>query len=203
MAYDENEQEIQEAFEEYQKRREVETKPSPKNILANVPRGALILLFAGALILFYLVFIRKSIESSAFIWFIVIGAIFIILMSVQEDVEKKRLIPEDQLKAVLYTKLKEKQRVSPSEIPMGRIEILLPSKLKKIEGKPIKYIFSFKVSKPSGLETYFTCEMDPYTAYIMGFERRPAGFRGTEVTDVRFIRKKEDVWQDKYFGKKG
>ncbi|MBW3011329.1 hypothetical protein KY326_03860 [Candidatus Woesearchaeota archaeon] len=120
------------------------------------------------------------------------------ILGAQREGEKKSLIPEDQLKAILYTKLKEKQRISPTEVPNGEISILLASKLKKIEGIPTKYVFSFKVISPSGLEKFFTAEMNPYDGYIMGFEERPAGFRGTEVSDIKFIRAKEDEWADKY-----
>ena len=195
----EDEKDIKESYEEYERIREQQTKATPKNILQNIPRGVLIGVFLAALVLFYLVFVSKALESNAFLYFLVIAVIFIILMSVQEDGDTRKLIPEKQLKSVLYTKLKEKQRMSPTEVPMGEINILLASKLKKIEGIPVKYVFSFKIVTPSGLEKYYTAEMNPYDGYILGFEERPAGFRGTEVSDVAFIRRREDVWEEKYF----
>jgi len=197
--YKEEDQEIKESFEEYEKFREQQKKPSPKAILGNIPQNVIIGIIGVTIFVAYLTFITKTIEQSMFIWYIVGIFILFMVLSAREEGQRKELIPEEQLKAVLFTKLKEKQRISPTEVPMGDINMMLPSKLKKIEGRPIKYVFSFKIITPSGLEKYFTAEMNPYDGYIMGFEERPAGFRGTEVSDVAFIRKREDVWEEKYF----
>ena len=196
--YKEEDAEIKEAYEEYQQVREAETKPTPKNIIGGIPRNVVYVIFGIVLFLLYLTFVRKSISTSTFFWFLVAMGILIMVLGAQQEKDRRSLLPEQQLKAILYTKLKEKQRISPSEVPNGEIDVLLACKLKKIEGVPTKYVMSFKITTPSGLEKYYTAEMNPYDGYLMGFEERPSGFRGTEVTDVSFIRHREDVWLDKY-----
>jgi len=196
--YKEEDVEIKEAYEEYEAVREQQTKTTPKNIIANISPRIIIGFAAVIFFLMYLTFVRKTIEQSTFFWFIIGVLVVFIVLGAQREVEKKHMLPEQQLKAILYTKLKDKQRISPTEVPNGTISVLLPCKLKKIEGIPTKYVMSFKVTSPSGLERFYTAEMNPYDGYLMGFEERPAGFRGTEVTDVSFIRHREDVWADKY-----
>lgn len=196
--YKEEDEEIKEAYEEYQALREAQTKQSPRNVIQNIPQKfwiglAIIISFLG-----YLTFIRESLPQSTFFWFVIGALILIIVLSTQKEGEARRLIPEQQLKSILYVKLKEKQRISPTEVPMGDISVLLPCKLKKIEGTPTKYVLSFKVTTPSGYEKFYTAEMNPYDGYLMGFEERPAGFRGVEVSDVKFIRHREDQWADRY-----
>lgn len=198
--YKEEDEEIKEAYEEYLDRREAETKASPKNIIQTIPRNVWLVLAGVVFFMMYLTFVRKSIEQSTFFWFIIGLLILIMVLGAQKEGQKKSLLPEDQLKAILYTKLKEKQRISPTEVPNGEISILLANKLKKIEGIPTKYVMSFKITSPSGLERFYTAEMNPYDGYIMGFEERPAGFRGVEVSDIKFIRHREDQWADKYPG---
>lgn len=195
----EEDKEIKEAYEEYVKYREEQKKTTPKALLGNIPQRVIIGIFLLTGFLMYLTFVTETLERNYFTWYIVIVLLLLIALGAQGESDKKHLIPEQQLKAVLYTKLKEKQRISPTEVPMGDINVLLPCKLKKIEGRPIKYVMSFKIITSSGLEKYFTAEMNPFDGYLMGFEDRPAGFRGTEVSDIAFIRKKEDVWEDKYF----
>lgn len=199
---EEEDKEIKEAYEEYVKHRDEQKKTTPKVLLGNIPQRVIIGIFLLTGFLMYLTFVTETLERNIFTWYIVIVLLLVIALGVQGESDKQHLIPEQQLKAVLYTKLKEKQRTSPTEVPMGDINLLLPCKLKKIEGKPIKYVMSFKIITPSGLEKYFTAEMNPYDGYLMGFEDRPAGFSGTEISDIAFIRKKEDIWEDKYFKSK-
>jgi hypothetical protein len=197
--YKEEDQEIKESYEEYSKLREEQTKTTAKSLLSSISPRVLIGLVGIVFFMAYLTFIQKAMEERTFFWFVIGILIVIMVLGAQGDNARRQLIPEPQLKAILKTKLKDKQRISPSEIPNGDIEVLLPCKLKKIEGNPTKYVFSFKITSPGGLEKVYTAEMNPYDGYLMGFEERPMGFKGTEVTDVNFIRRKEDVWEQKYF----
>ena len=201
-SYEEEDQEIKESYEEYQELRETQTKASPRNIIANIPQPVLLGILGAGFFMVYLTFIQKAITSTTFFWFVIGLIALIMVMGLQGDVFATQLIPEDQLKAILYIKLKEKQKISPSEIPNGEIRILLPCKLKQIEGVIIKYVMSFTVTTASGTEKFYTAEMNPHNGYLMGFELRPSGFRGIEVTDVKFIRRREDKWEEKYFKKK-
>lgn len=196
--YKEEDEAVKEAYEDYEKIREQQTKTTAKSLLVGVSSKVWIGLAAVVFFLAYLTFVREVVKQSTFFWFIIGLLILLMILGAQRESEKKQLIPESQLKAILYMKLKEKQRNSPTEVPNGEINMQLPSKLKKIEGIPTKYVISFKIITPSGLEKYYTGELDPYTGYILGFEERPAGFRGTEITDVSFIRTKQDQWEDRY-----
>lgn len=196
--YKEEDQEIREAYEEYKEYREQQTKTTPKSIISKIPRNIIIAIFGIVAFLMYLTFVTKVLEPHTLFWFVIGLGILIMILGAQQEVHQKHMIPENQLKAILLTKLKEKQRISPTEVPNGDISILLACKLKKIEGNPIKYVMSFKITSPSGLEKYYTAEMNPYDGYLMGFEERPAGFRGTEVTDIKFIQRKEDKWRQEY-----
>jgi uncharacterized membrane protein YgcG len=197
--YKEEDAEIKLAYEEYEKVREQQTKTTPKSILSNISPRVIIGFFGLIGFIAYLTFVQKAISQNVFFWTIIGILIIIMVLGAREDSQKHELIPEQQLKAILFTKLKEKQRISPTEVPNGEIDVLLPCKLKKIEGAPVKYVMSFRITTPSSLEKFYTAEMDPFSGYLMAFEERPQGFRGTEVTDVSFIRRKEDIWDQKYF----
>lgn len=198
----EEDEEIKEAYEELLEKEEEKKRQTPRNIVGRLPQGFLIPIIIFSIFILYLTFVTKTIDKASLLWIIVGIVIIMMVMSSQIDFDKREPIAEEQLKAFLYMELKKKQRVNLSEIPMGKIDILLPCKAKKVEGKLIKYVLSFKITSISGLEKYYTAEMDPYTKYILGFEERPAGFKGTEISDIKFIRRKEDIWEDKYFSKK-
>jgi len=188
--------EVKEAFREYEKQQqERNSARSAINKLSNKSIFLIIVLIIG---FYYLAFLKEAIDPKVFYW-VIVGIVAMMYMMAYKAKEENELIPEEKLKAILFNKLKWKQSHSPSEMPTGRIEIMLNCKLKKIEGVPVKYVIGFKIIQSNGLENTYVAEINPKNGYLLGFEEKHEGFKGNEVTDIAFIRRKEDVWQEKYF----
>jgi len=192
---------VKEAYMEYQE--EQGQSSDVKVAVTSLTVGNIRVIFGVVILFYYLAFVKKSIDAPTFYW-LMVGVIVFVYIIAYKARSEGALIPEHKLKAILFNKLKWKQVHSPDEIPQGKIEMNLPCKLKKIEGVPVKYVFYFKIVQSTGLETAYTAEMNPKNGYVIGFESRLEGFTGREVTDVAFIRRKEDIWEQKYFkgGKK-
>lgn len=133
---------------------------------------------------------------------ILFGALGLIYFSNKFDESfQPDVMDEPVAKTMLLEKLKEKQRTM-GDIPQGDIRISAESNMPFIEGKEWKWIIPFKIYKHTGKVFSYVAKMHCRDGKIQGIGYYPEGYTGREQSDIKFIRKREDIWEDRYYSGK-
>jgi hypothetical protein len=119
--------------------------------------------------------------------------IFGIYMLTQGEADPKKLT-EAQTAACLYRKLKDMQRTSlggKPRLPPGRIIVPPEGKEIWLDKKPWKRVHSFRIIDENNIPRQFSAEMNIWDGDLIGIQRRPSGFTGSEVDHIKM------VWDEK------
>lgn len=159
----------------------------------------LLFIFGAVVFLYYMVSVKQAMTftSAALYFAIVLGVIW--LMAFQDQPVSGEPLDYHEAVAVLRKKLTWLQKQPDGGVPEGLISIGLASKHQFIDGKAWKWNIYFEMHPREGLPSYWTAEMHPFTGRIIAYKERPEGFTGREPNDLKYIRRQEDVFEQKYF----
>jgi len=196
MVDDQQTREIYDAHVEKQE----EDSSKVSETLRNLSQTQLFWIGAVLLYVYWSVSVTEKMSMKSGLFLLAVGAGFVYLVSLREDEGNLEILDEDEAKAILFYKLRWKQKHT-DQIPRGNILIPLQCRLQHIDGFTWKWNIYFEIHPEEGGVYMFVAELHPKTGKIIGIIDASEGFTGKEFDDIRWILPREIKMHEKYFSK--
>ena len=176
--------------------RNEEDSDTKKKFARSLSPKQIIFIILGFVIIYYLTWVKKSLDKTTGLVFMVALAVIAYLITLKS--EETDFIPIDEVWKILLVEIKKMQYVF-HNIPQGSVELMPLFNMHHIDKEMFMWYIGIKIKNPNSDNEYtFIARVDPRKGRFLGMTYSPKGYKG-EVPDIIY----KDTIASKFAREKG